>query len=141
MPFGLTNAPSVFMDLMNRVFQPFLDQFVIVFIDDIMIYSKSPEEHSEHLRIVFQILKDRRLFAKFSKCEFWLEKVAFLGHVISHSGVEVDPEMVEAVKDCPVPKSVTEIRSFFGLAGYYRRFIKGFSRMALPLTSLTKKHA
>ncbi|XP_073038265.1 uncharacterized protein, partial [Primulina eburnea] len=141
MPFGLTNAPAIFMDLMNRVFQPYLDQFIIVFIDDILIYSKSREEHSRHLRTALQVLLDRKLFAKFSKCEFWLDRVAFLGHIISSSGVEVDPSKVEAVKEWPVPNSVTEIRSFLGLAGYYRKFIQGFSSIAVPMTALTKKNA
>ncbi|XP_073024290.1 uncharacterized mitochondrial protein AtMg00860-like [Primulina eburnea] len=129
------------MDLMNRVFQPFLYQFVIVFIDDILIYSKSKEEHSHHLRTVLQTLQDRRLYAKFSKCDFWLDRVAFLGHIVSQNGLEVDPSKVEAVRDWPVPKSVTEIRSFLGLAGYYRKFIQGFSSIAVPMTALTKKNA
>jgi len=139
MPFGVTNAPAIFMDYMNRIFHPFLDQFVVVFIDDILIYSKTLEEHEEHLRIVLQILKEKKLYAKLSKCEFWLEEVKFLGHVISNNGVSVDPTKVEAVLQWEPPKTVTEIRSFLGLAGYYRRFIEGFSKIALPLTQLTKK--
>ena len=139
MPFGLTNAPAVFMDLMNRVFRPFLDQFVIVFIDDILIYSRSEVEHEEHLRLVLQMLRDHQLFAKFTKCEFWLPEVRFLGHVISGDGIAVDPAKVEAVLDWEQPASVTEIRSFLGLAGYYRKFIQDFSRIATPLTHLTKK--
>jgi hypothetical protein len=123
MPFGLTNAPAVFMDLMNRVFRPFLDQFVIVFIDDILIYSRSEAEHEEHLRIVLQTLRDHQLYGKFSKCEFWLSEVRFLGHVISADGIAVDPSKVEAVLDWQQPSTVTEIRSFLGLAGYYRKFI------------------
>ena len=97
MPFGLTNAPAAFMDLMHRVFQPYLDQFVMVFVDNILIYSKSKEEHEDHLRVVLQVLRDHQLYAKFSKCEFWLTKVKFLGHVVSASGISVDPEKVEAV--------------------------------------------
>ena len=97
MPFGLTNAPAAFMDLMNRVFSPYLDKFVIVFIDHILVYSGSPEEHAKHLRTVLQILRERQLYAKFSKCQFWLDKVAFLGHVISTEGVSVDPQTIEAI--------------------------------------------
>ena len=123
MPFGLTNAPAAFMDLMHRIFQPYLDQFVVVFVDDILIYSQSKWEHEYHLRIVLQLLRDHQLYAKFSKCEFCLTEVRFLGHVVSASGVSVDPEKVEAVMSWERPKSVFEIRSFLGLAGYYRRFI------------------
>ena len=140
MPFGLTNAPAVFMDYMNRVFRQYLDQFVVVFIDDILVYSKSLEEHERHLRIVLNILKDKRLYAKLSKCEFWLTEVKFLGHVISQEGVAVDSAKVEAVLRWNRPRTVTEVRSFLGLAGYYRRFIQNFSRIALPLTKLTRKN-
>jgi len=139
MPFGVTNAPVIFMDYMNRIFHPFLDQFVVVFIDDILIYSKTLEEHEEHLRIVLQILREKKLYAKLSKSEFWLEKVKFLGHVISNKGVLVDPTKAEAVLQWEPPKTVTEIHSFLGLAGYYKRFIGGFSKIALPLTQLSKK--
>ena len=123
MSFGLTNALAVFMDLMNRIFRPFLDQFVIVFIDDILIYSRSEAEHEQHLGLVLQTLRDHQLFGKFSKCEFWLQEVRFLGHVISKDGIAVDPSKVEAVLDWQAPTTVTEIRSFLGLAGYYRKFI------------------
>ncbi|GJT47862.1 putative nucleotidyltransferase, ribonuclease H [Tanacetum coccineum] len=139
MPFGLTNAPAVFMDLMNRVFHEFLDKFVIVFIDDILVFSKSKEEHKEHLRTVLQILRQEKLYAKFSKCEFWLSKVAFLGHIVSAEGITMDPAKVEAITKWPRPTSVTKVRSFLGLAGYYRRFVEGFSRLALPLTKLMRK--
>ena len=139
MPFGLTNAPTALMDLMNRVFQPYLDRFVIVFIDDILVYSGSPEEHSEHLRIVLQTLRERQLYAKLSKCQFWLDRVAFLGHVTSAEGVSVDPQKIEAVVNWKLPKNVSEVRSFLGLAGYYRKFVEGFSRIAAPLTKLTRK--
>jgi len=139
MPFGLTNAPAVFMDLMNRVFSPYLDKFVVVFIDDILVYSKNEVEHEEHLRIVLKTLEENQLYAKLSKCEFWLEKVAFLGHVISKEGVSVDPSKIEAVTKWKSPKNVSEIRSFLGLAGYYRRFVKDFSKIAKPLTSLMRK--
>ena len=139
MPFGLMNAPIAFMDLMHRVFQPYLDQFVVVFVDNILIYSQSEWEHEYHLRIVLQLLRDHQLYAKFSKCEFWLTEVRFLGHVVSASGVSVDPEKVEAVMSWERPKSVFEIHSFLGLAGYYRRFIEDFSRLAAPMTKLTRK--
>ena len=138
MPFGLTNAPAAFMDLMHRIFQPYLDQFIIVFVDDILIYSQSEWEHEYHLRIVLQLLRDHQLYAKLSKCEFWLTEVRFLGHVVSASGVSVDPKKVEAVMSWERPKSVFEIRSFLGLAGYYRRFIEDFSRLEAPMTRLTR---
>ena len=139
MPFGLTNAPEAFMDLMNRVFQPYLDRFIIVFIDDILVYSCSLKEHSEHLRIVFQTLRERQLYAKLSKCQFWLDRVAFLGHVISAEGVSVDPKKIEAVVNWKPPKNVSEVRSFLGLARYYRKFVEGFSKIEAPLTKLTRK--
>ena len=119
MPFGLTNAPVVFMDLMNRIFQPYLDQFVIVFIDDILIYSGSKDDHEEHLRVVLHIPRENQLYAKFSKCQFLLDSVTFLRHVISTEGVSVDPQKIEAIVNWKPPTNVTEIRSFLGLAGYY----------------------
>ncbi|GJS44689.1 putative nucleotidyltransferase, ribonuclease H [Tanacetum coccineum] len=139
MPFGLTNAPAVFMDLMNRVCKPYLDKFVIVFIDDILIYSKNKQEHEEHLKLILELLKKEELYAKFSKCEFWIPKVQFLGHVIDSEGIHVDPAKIESIKDWTSPKSPTEIRQFLGLAGYYRRFIEGFSKIAKPMTKLTQK--
>ncbi|KAL0549591.1 hypothetical protein IC582_014077 [Cucumis melo] len=139
MSFGLTNAPAVFMDLMNRVFREFLDTFVIVFIDDILIYSKTEAEHEEHLRMVLQTLRDNKLYAKFLKCEFWLKQVSFLGHMVSKAGVSVDPAKIEAVTGWTRPSTVSEVRSFLGLAGYYRRFVENFSRIATPLTQLTRK--
>ncbi|GJX35662.1 putative nucleotidyltransferase, ribonuclease H [Tanacetum coccineum] len=140
MPFGLTNAPAVFMDLMNRVCKPYLDKFVIVFIDDILVYSKSKDEHEVHLRLVLELLKKEELYAKFSKCEFWLQEVQFLGHVVNQNGIHVDPSKIEAVKNWKAPTTPSEIRSFLGLAGYYRRFIANFSKIAKPLTSLTQKN-
>ncbi|KAJ0771840.1 putative nucleotidyltransferase, Ribonuclease H [Helianthus annuus] len=139
MPFGLTNAPAVFMDLMNRVCKPYLDKFVIVFIDDILIYSKSQEEHEHHLRLILELLRTEQLYAKFSKCDFWLREVHFLGHVVNKDGIHVDPSKVDSIKNWPAPRTPTEIRQFLGLAGYYRRFIKDFSKIAQPLTSLTQK--
>ena len=112
MPFRVSNAPGVFMEYMNRIFHPFLDRFVVVFIDDILVYLKSEEEHAEHLRIVLRVLKENQLCAKFSKCEFWLREVSFLGHVISKGGIAVDPSKVDAVLQWESPKSVFEIRSF-----------------------------
>ncbi|MCI19128.1 retrotransposon protein, partial [Trifolium medium] len=127
MPFGVTNAPAIFMDYMNRIFHPFLDKFVVVFIDDILIYLKSEEEHREHLRIILQVLREKKLYAKLSKCEFWMKEISFLGHVISSEGIAVDPAKVDAVLQWSTSETVAEVRSFLGLAGYYRRFIEGFS--------------
>ncbi|GJZ97724.1 putative reverse transcriptase domain-containing protein [Tanacetum coccineum] len=140
MPFGLTNAPAVFMDLMNRVCKPYLDKFVIVFIDDILIYSRTKEDHEVHLGLVLELLRKEKLYAKFSKCEFWLQEVHFLGHVVNQNGIHVDPSKIEAVKNWKTPTTPSEIRSFLGLAGYYRRFIANFSKIAKPLTSLTQKN-
>nr|GFB24048.1 putative reverse transcriptase domain-containing protein [Tanacetum cinerariifolium] len=137
MPFGLTNAPAVFMDLMNRVCKPYLDKFMIVFIDDILIYSKSEQEHEEHLKLILELLKKEQLYAKFSKCEFWIPKVQFIGHVIDSQGIHVDPAKIESIKDWASPKTATEIRQFLVLAGYYRRFIEGFSKIAKSMTKLT----
>ena len=139
MPFGLTNALAAFIGLMNKVFQQYLDRFVIVFIDDILVYSITKEEHVRHLSLVLKKLREHRLYAKFSKCQFWLKQVAFLGHVISAQGIQVDPQKIAAVESCEHPRTITEVRSFLGLAGYYRRFVKDFSVIALPLTRLTRK--
>ena len=129
MPLGVTNASGVFMEYMNRIY---LDKFVVVFIDDIVIYSKNEEEHAEHLNIELQMLKEKKLYVKLSKCEFWLSEVSFLVHIISGDGIVVDPSKVDVVLQWETLKSVTEIRSFLGLAGYYRRFIEGFSKLAFP---------
>jgi hypothetical protein len=139
MPFGLTNTPAFFMNLMNKVFMEELDKFVVVFIDDILIYSKSREDHEHHLRIVLGRFRAHQLYAKLSKCEFWLEKIAFLGHILTTEGIEVDPSKVEAVSKWKQPSNVSEVRSFLGMAGYYHRFIKGFSSIARPMTELLKK--
>jgi hypothetical protein len=139
MSFGLTYAPAYFMNLMNKVFMEYLDKFVVVFIDDILIYSKNDSEHEEHLRMVLQKLRDNQLYAKFTKCDFWLDEVHFLGHIISKGGIAVDLAKVTAIMDWKTPSTVLEIRSFSGLAGYYRRFIEGFSKIAKPMTSLLEK--
>ena len=139
MPFGLTNAPATFMDLMNRVFRPYMDQFVVVFIDDILVYSRDEQEHEQHLKIVLQTLREKKLYAKLSKCDFWLKEVSFLGHIVSAEGIRVDPAKIEAIINWKPPQSVTKVRSFLGLAGYYRKFVKGFSVIASPLTKLFKK--
>ena len=139
MSFGLTNAPAYFMSMMNKVFMEFLDKFVVVFIDDILVYSKNEEEHKEHLCLVLEKLREHQLYAKFSKCEFWLNEVGFLGHVISGEGIVVDPTKVQSVTEWLASTSVGQIRSFLVLAGYYRRFIENFSKIAKLMTELLKK--
>ncbi|GJW38800.1 putative reverse transcriptase domain-containing protein [Tanacetum coccineum] len=140
MPLGLTNAPAVFIDLMNRVCKPYLDKFVIVFIDDILIYSKMKEDHENHLRLILDLLRKEKLYAKFSKCEFWLQEIHFLGHVVNHDGIYVDPSKIEVVKSWKAPTTPSEVRSFLGLDGYYRRFIENFSKITKPITLLTQKN-
>jgi hypothetical protein len=137
--FGLTNTPAHFMYLMNLVFMKELDKFVVVFIDDIFVFSKSKREHEEHLCIVLQRLCDYQLYAKFGKCEFWLNEVQFLGHVISSEGISVDPDKVLEVLDWKPPRTVHHVRSFHGLAGYYRRFIPNFSKISKAITDLLKE--
>jgi hypothetical protein len=139
MSFVLTNAPTYFMNLMNKVFKEYLDRFVVLFIDDILAHSKNDSDHEEHLRMVLQKLQDNQLYAKFSKCEFWIDKVPFLGRIISNGGISVDPAKVREIVAWSIPNTVTEVRSFLGLAGYYRRFIEGFSKIAKPMTSLLEK--
>jgi hypothetical protein len=138
MSFGLTNAPAHFSYLMNSVFMPELDNFVVVFIDDILIYSKNEEEHAQHLRIVLTRLREHQLYAKFSKCAFWLEEIQFLEHVLSAKGIAVDPSKVKDILERKPPTTVHQVRSFLGLAGYYRRFIPDFSKLVKPITSLLK---
>jgi hypothetical protein len=140
LPFGLTNAPGVFMSLMNGVFREYLDKFVQVFIDDILIYSRTTEEHEEHLRLVLQCLREHKLYGKLSKCSFYQSRIHYLGHVISGEGIVVDPAKVEAIMEWPAPTNVIEVRSFMGLAGYYRQFVEGFSKIAGPITELQKKN-
>jgi hypothetical protein len=139
MSFGLTNAPAYFMYLMNKVFMEYLDKFVMVFIDDILVYSRSEEEHEEHLRLVLQKLWDHRLYVRLSKCEFWLEQVVFLWHIILKGGISVDLSKIEDVLSWNAPTSVSDIRSFPGLAGYYQRFIEGFLKISKPMTELLEK--
>ncbi|GJX03516.1 putative reverse transcriptase domain-containing protein [Tanacetum coccineum] len=139
MPFGLKNAPAVFMDLMNQVCKTFLDKFVIVFIDDILIYSRNKVEHEGQLNQILELLKKEELYAKFLKFDCWLSKVQFLDHVIDREGIHVDLAKIESIRDWASPKIPTEIRQFLGLAGYYGRFIKGFLKIAKPMTKLTQK--
>jgi hypothetical protein len=136
MYFGLINAPAYFMYLMNSVFMPELDKFMIMFIDDILVYSENEKDHAEHLRIVLNRLRDHQLYAKFSKCEFWLKKISFLGHILLEDRISVDPSKVQEVMDWKAPTTVHEVRSFFGLAGYYHCFIPDFLKIAKPMTSL-----
>lgn len=139
MPFGLTNAPSTFMRLMNHILRPFLGKFVVVYFDDILIYSKTLNDHVGHVKLVLDVLRHERLFANLEKCTFCMDKLVFLGFVISSTRIHVDEEKVKAIKEWPIPKAVSEVRSFLGLAGFYRRFVRNFSTIALPLTALIKK--
>jgi hypothetical protein len=139
MSFGLTNVPAYFMYLMNSVFMDYLDKFVVVFIDDILIYSQNEQEHEEHLRKVLQRLRDCQLYAKLSKCEFWISEVLFLGHIINREGLVVDPKKVTTILDWKAPKDVRGIKSFIGMAGYYRRFIEGLSKITMSMTALLAK--
>ena len=137
--FVLTNAPTYFMYLMNKVFMEYLDKFVIVFIDDILIFSQSEEEHEQHLRLVLGKLREHQLYAKFSKCQFWLNEVGFLGHIMTASGLAVDPSKITIVANWESPRDVKDVNSFLGLPGYYRTFVEGFSSIARPMTQLLKK--
>jgi len=130
MPFGLTNAPSTFMRLMNHVLRTFIGKFVVVYFDDILIYSRTMEEHVEHIKIVLEVLRTEKLYANLEKCTFCTDKVVFLGFVVSGQGVEVDESKVEAIQNGPTPVNVSQVRSFHGLAGFYRRFVKNFSTIA-----------
>ena len=140
MRFGLTNAPTAFMNLMNCAFRSYVDQFVVVFIDDILVFSKDREDHDTQLRVVLGTLRKEQLYAKLSKCEFWLREVSFLGYIVSEEGIQVDPKKIEVIIEWKPPRNVTEVRSFLRLAGYYRRFVKGFSMTAVPMTRLLQKN-
>ena len=137
LPFGLTSAPATFMRLMNDTLMPYLDKFVIVYLDDICIYSKTPEEHLDHLRKVLTLLQQEKLIGKLAKCEFGISSMEFLGHVVSDQGIATDPGKVKSVQDWPTPQNATDVMRFLGLANFYRRFVKDFSKIAAPLTSLT----
>ena len=139
MPFGLTNAPATFQNLMNSVMMPFLDQFVVVYLDDILVYSKSKEEHLAHLRAVFDKLREEKLYAKESKCEFARGSIEYLGHIISAEGVRMDPAKLSTLSEWPTPTNIKDIQSFLGFATYYRRFIKDHAKMVGPMTELLKK--
>jgi hypothetical protein len=139
MHFGLTNAPSTFMHLMNEVLHSFIDKFVVVYFDDILIYSKSLDEHIEHLCDVFGTLREARLFDNLEKCTFWTDRVAFLGYVVTPHGIEVDEAKIEAIKSLPIPVTLTQLQSFLGIVGFYRHFMRDFSTIAAPLNDLTKK--
>jgi hypothetical protein len=138
-PFWLTNAPTTFMYLMNNVLNKFLEKFMLVFIDDILIYSKRKEEHDEHLKLLLQVLREHKLYKNFNNCDFFQERVHYLGHLISKERVAVDLDKIKDIMDWPTPKYVVDVISFMGLAGYYRKFIKGLSKIGYPITSLQKK--
>jgi hypothetical protein len=140
MPFGLTNAPSTFMRLMNEVHRSFIGKFVVVYFDDILICSKSLDEHIEHLRVVFSALREVRLFANLEKCIFYTDRVAFLVYIVTPHGIEVDEAKIEAIKSWPIPTTFTQLRSFVGLAGFCRSFMRYFSTIATPLNDLMKKN-
>jgi len=139
MPFGLTNAPSTFMRLMNHIPMPFIGKFVVVYFDDILIYSKSVDEDLEHIKCVLAVLRKECLYANLKKYTFCTDKVVFLGFVVSAHGVEVDEEKIKVVREWKPPQNVSQVRSFLGLAGFYRRFVKDFSSIAAPINELTKK--
>ena len=139
MPFGLTNAPATFQALMQQILQPFVDKFALVYIDDILIYSKSKAEHLQHIHQVLEKLREHKLFAKLSKCDFLTKRVEYLGHIVTPDGIQVDPHKIQSIKDWPVPKDAHDIRSFLGICGYYRRFVEHFSKIAKPITDLLHK--
>ena len=139
LPFGLTNAPATFMHMMQSIFRKCLDEFVIIFLDDILIYSKTKEEHEKHVEEVLKLLRENKLYAKESKCEFFKNKMSFLGHIVGENGISMEEQKIKAVKEWPIPKDVSDVRSFLGLAGYYRRFVHKFSEIASPISELLQK--
>ena len=140
MPFGLTNAPSTFMRLMNHVLHSFIGKFMVVYFDDILVYSKNLDEHVEHLHSVLKVLRENKLYANLKKCSFCMESIVFLGFVDSSRGISVDEEKVKAIRDWPTPKNANEVRNFHGLVSFYKRFVKDFSLIATPLNELVKKN-
>ena len=141
MSFGLTNAPATFNRLMQDIFRPYLDDFVLVFFDDILVYSKTIEEHEEHVRKVLQLLREHKLYAKKSKCKFFSPQIEYLGFIVSEEGISVDPAKVKDIIEWPIPKNVSEVRGFLGITGWYRTFIKDYAVIAAPLIGLLKKGA
>ena len=140
MPFGLTNAPSTFIQLMNHILRAFIGHFVVVYFDDILIYSKNMDEHNKHLKSVLEVFRKEHLFANLGKCSFGTDHVVFLGFVVGAEGLRVDEEKIKPIRDWPIPTNVSEVRSFHGLAGFYRRFVQDFSTIAAPLTEVIKKN-
>ena len=138
MPFGLTNAPSTFMRLMNQVLKPFIGRYVVVYFDDILVYSRGEEEHSQHLHEVLSVLAQEQLYGNFEKCHFFSPQVKFLGYVVSANGIQVDEEKIKAIRDWPTPTSIQQVRSFHGLASFYRRFVSNFSSIMAPVTEVLK---
>ena len=138
MPFGLTNAPAMFMTLMDIVLRPFLGKFVVVLLDDILVYSRSKEEHLNHLRQVFEVLCEHQLYAKDSKCEFFKIEIHYLGHIISNEGIRMDPEKVDAILKWPHPRNLQELQMFLGLAGFYRKYIRDYAKIVVPMTNQLK---
>src|ERR1700675_468903 len=138
MPFGLKNAPATFVRLMDEVFQDYLDRFLIVYLDDIVVYSKSLDEHLHHLELIFSRLCEHKLYAKLERCQFMQNEIKFLGHLVSAEGICVNPDKVKAIVDWPTPKTVKDVRAFLGISGYYRKFIQNYSKVAAPLTELLK---
>ena len=141
MPFGLTNAPATFQALMNELFRPYLRKFVLIFFDDILVYSPSWQEHLQHVKRVIRVLQNNQLYVKGSECQFGVTEVHYLGHIVSSEGVGVDEEKIQAIVEWPMPRNLKALRGFLGLCGYYRRFIREYSYVAAPLTRLTKKNA